>query len=89
MFDFINVNDYTPYFNYAVLLLLVFALIQCFLGSVLQRDTVRMNAGWGVIMMAILILYMGLRPVSYVFGDTTVYAAGFKRLADSEEPFHW
>lgn len=89
MFDFINVNDYTPYFNYAVLLLLVFALIQCFSGIVLQRDTVRMNAGWGVAVTVILILYMGLRPVSSVFGDTIAYADGFRRLAISEDPFHW
>ena len=89
MFDFIEAHDYTPYFNYAVLILLIFTLIQCWGGIALQKGTARMNAGWGLAVVIILILYMGLRPVSSVFGDTMVYAAGFNRDAASTEPFHW
>lgn len=89
MFDFIPVNDYTPCFNYAVLVLLVFILIQCWGGIALQKETARMNAGWGLAVVIILILYMGLRPVSSVFGDTILYAFGFRRDAASAESFHW
>ena len=89
MFDFIEAHDYTPYFNYAVLILLIFTLIQCWGGIALQKGTARMNAGWGLAVVIILILYMGLRPASSVFGDTMVYAAGFNRDAASTEPFHW
>ena len=47
MFDFVSLTDYTPVFNYGVLLLLILALVQCFAGMVLQRDTARLNALWG------------------------------------------
>ena len=89
MFDFISPTDYTPFFNYGVLLLIL-ALAQCFTGMVLQRDTVRLNAVWGVAVVTIVILYMGLRPVSgWLFGDMGNYAAGFRKLVAFEEPFKW
>ena len=63
--------------------------MQCFTGMVLQRDTVKLNAIWGVAVVVLLTLYMGLRPVSYVFGDMGGYAAGFRRMVASEEPLRW
>lgn len=36
-----------------------------------------MNAVWGVFFTILLILYMGLRPVSVIFGDTVNYASKF------------
>lgn len=90
MFDFVSLTDYTPFFNYGVLLLLFLALMQCFAGIVLQRDTARLNALWGVAVVVFLTLYMGLRPVSgWQFGDMGGYAAGFRRMAESGEPFRW
>lgn len=90
MFDFIPLNNYTDVFDYSVLALLMVALFQCFMGSVLQQGTARMNAGWGVVVLVVLTLYMGLRPVSsWMFGDMGAYAAGFRRLAEADEPFRW
>lgn len=37
----------------------------------------------------LLILYMGLRPVSTAFGDTINYAHGFYEIQRSSEPFTW
>ena len=48
-----------------------------------------MNASWGVFFTALLILYMGLRPVNAVFGDTMNYAMGFYAAAENQEPFTW
>lgn len=45
-----------------------------------------MNAMWGALFTLLLILYMGLRPVSGAFGDTTNYANGF--LEYSAHPNH-
>ncbi len=89
MFDFIPIGYYTPIFNYAVLLLLLIVLAQCFTGIALNQGTARLNAGWGVVLLVLLVLYMGLRPVSSYFGDTVNYAVGFRRAAESTEPFTW
>ena len=71
-------------------MLIILALMQCFSGMVLQRDAVRLNALWGVAVVVLLTLYMGLRPVSgWMFGDMGVYAAGFRKLVAFEEPFKW
>lgn len=48
-----------------------------------------MNAVWGVLYTLLLILYMGLRPVSTAFGDTVNYAHVFYEIQRSSEPFTW
>ena len=65
------------------------AVWQCHTGSVLKKETVSLNAMWGVLFTLILILYMGLRPVSVYFGDTVNYAKGFYTAANSRDPFSW
>lgn len=90
MFDFVPLADYTNYFHYAVLALLLIVLAQCFRGSVFSRLTAYSNAGWGAIVLVALVLYMGLRPVSgWMFGDMAVYAADFSRLAATNGPMKW
>ena len=89
VFDYISLTDYTSVFNYGVLLLIILALMQCFTGMALKRDIARLNAIWGLAVIVLLTLYMGLRPVSYVFGDMGGYAASFRRVVASEEPLRW
>lgn len=48
-----------------------------------------MNAVWGVFFTLLLILYMGLRPISSTFGDTVNYAKGFFEIQHSSIPFSW
>ena len=89
MFDFIPASVYTFYFDISVLILVLTAVWQCWTGSVLQRDTVQLNAGWGYFLIAVLVLYMGQRQVSFYFGDTTTYAQGFYNVAESPQPFEF
>ena len=77
MIDFIPVSEYAHYFDVTVLCMVLTAVWQCHTGSVLKKETVSLNAMWGVLFTLILILYMGLRPVSVYFGDTVNYAKGF------------
>ena len=83
MIDFIPVSEYAHYFDVTVLCMVLTAVWQCHTGSVLKKETVSLNAMWGVLFTLILILYMGLRPVSVYFGDTVNYAKGFYTAANS------
>ena len=87
--DFIPVSEYAHYFDVTVLCMVLTAVWQCHTGSVLKKETVSLNAMWGVLFTLILILYMGLRPVSVYFGDTVNYAKGFYTAANSRDPFSW
>lgn len=89
MIDFIPVSEYAHYFDVTVLCMVLTAVWQCHTGSVLKKETVSLNAMWGVLFTLILILYMGLRPVSVYFGDTVNYAKGFYTAANSCDPFSW
>lgn len=89
MFDFIPLSDYTMYFNYAILVMVIVAFWQCNTGISLQKSTATLNAMWGILFTILLILYMGLRPISGVFGDTVNYAKGFYEIQHSVKPFEW
>lgn len=80
MIDFVPVLLYTQLFNYLILFLVVMAAVQGFSGTILQRSTAAANSAWGTLLVVIIILYMGLRPVSYVFGDTINYARTFYQI---------
>ena len=87
MFDFVPLRDYEYYFNIAVLISILILLWQCHVGLVLKKDVATMNATWGVMFTIVLILYMGLRPISSVFGDTVNYAYGFEEYARTHQSF--
>lgn len=87
MLDFIPVSEYTHYFHLAVLCLVLIVFWQCSTGSILNKGAASLNAGWGFVLAVILILYIGLRPISYEFGDTINYASTFERY--KQIPMNW
>lgn len=89
MFDFVPVNDYTHYFDLTVLCLVLLAVWQCNVGGILKKDVASLNGGFGFILVILIILYMGLRPVNSAFGDTMNYASGFNAFKMSTTPFVW
>lgn len=89
MIDFIPILDYTPLFHYSILVLILIAFWQCNTGIALHKSIANMNALWGVLFTILLILYMGLRPVAPVFGDTINYASQFYEIQRSSDPFVW
>lgn len=89
MIDFIPIHEYTHYFDITVLIMILVAVWQCHTGNILRNNIVNINAMWGAIFTVLLILYMGLRPVAVVFGDTMNYAVGFYEQANSPTPFQW
>jgi len=89
MIDFIPILKYTYYFDITILCLILIALWQCHNGSILNSKSVFLNAQVGIILLFILILYMGLRPNHYSFGDTIMYAKWFDSLQESNHDFSW
>lgn len=81
MVEFIPAHLYTDIFNYFVFALIVFALFECFSGKLFKAEIRGLNNIIAYVVAILLILYMGLRPISpYYFGDTIVYADSFYKL---------
>ena len=89
MFDWVPLYQYTHYFDLLVLFLVLFAVFQCFTNQVLKKETVQTNAIFGFIVTAVIILYMGLRPISSRFGDTVIYAHSFYNTDPNSPIFHF
>lgn len=81
MFDWVPLNQYEHYFDLLVLFLVLFAVFQCFTNQIFQKSTVVANATLGPVIIILVILYMGLRPVLRgYFGDSMMYARGFYNI---------
>ena len=87
MFDFVSTALYAHYYDVAVLVLVLLTFFLCQRGVILNREVVNINAGWGFVLAIFIILYIGLRPISSVFGDTMNYAQSYNDL--SHIPFKW
>jgi hypothetical protein len=71
---------YADIFNFTVLGLVIIAAVQGWSGSVFDRGTRNFDAVLGVVLTVALIFFMGLRPISWHFGDTTNYALTFRNI---------
>lgn len=78
---------YTVIFNYTILALIIIAFLQCESKSIFEDGTVSLTSGFGVLFSVALILFMGLRPVGFAFGDMIVYNAVFQQYANSPDLF--
>lgn len=87
MFDSIPLHIYTDVFNYLVLVLIIVAVYESFSGKLFKPEVRAINIIIAYILLVVIILYMGLRPVSSYFGDTINYASSFYRLQMSTSHF--
>ena len=68
----------TVYFN--ILLLFVFiVLVQSFSKELTSDKNIETKRHLGVFFLIVVLLYMGLRPISFRFGDMAVYAEDFMK----------
>lgn len=86
---YISPWDYANYFHYGVFFLIIWALILCMKGTILDNRVVAVNQVLGMLVALVLILFMGLRPISGAFGDTMNYAAEFKALKANSHGLFW
>lgn len=84
MFDWVPIYNYTNYFNIGVLLCILLIVWQCHTGMVLKKDTASLNGILGIFLTIFLIFYIGMRPISSVFGDTVNYDTYFRALGNAK-----
>ena len=89
MFDFVPLVQYTHYFDLLVLALVLLAFWQCASGNMLKQNVADFHAGWGFVLAVFLIFYMGMRPISYLFGDTINYATTFNLMKSIPMKWEW
>jgi len=85
MIDFIPVEYYTDIYYNIILLVVVFTWVHTKSFSGFTKDTYRFSKISGIILFWFVLLYMGLRPVSWYFGDMTTYARYYDIYASGEE----
>lgn len=79
---------YGPVFQWTLLALVLWVISACYSGRVyLPATRHSLGAATGVF-VAFWGILVGLRPVHYMFGDTVIYAVGFKH-AFAEGQYNW
>lgn len=78
-FDFIPLELYSPLYFWVILLVVLFTF--------LELNSLGYNSSkWGAVFVIVLILYLGLRPISgKYFGDMGVYARYFKNYQNGAD----
>jgi len=87
MIDFIPPYLYTDLFRLFVFILIVFAVLESFSGKLFDPGIRAVNNIIAYFVVVIIIMYMGLRPVSPYFGDTVNYAHSFFRIQMNTDQF--
>jgi hypothetical protein len=80
MIDFIPLDWYTPIFDFSILWLVLRAAFQGFNGQMFDANAAAWKDTWAALFAGLIIIYMGLRPINIVFGDTVNYNAEFKAM---------
>jgi hypothetical protein len=83
MFDFVPLNWYTPIFDWLIFWLVLRAAFQGFNGQLFDAKAAAWKDTWAALFALLLIVYMGLRPINIVFGDTVNYYSDFIKLKDN------
>ncbi|MBO4821123.1 MAG: EpsG family protein [Prevotella sp.] len=84
MAEFFNTLYLGNYFHYIIFALIIWTLIQCARGVVFDDKLVAINQMLGMVVCIVIILMMGFRPVSSIYGDTVNYAAGFQKYVTNK-----
>ncbi len=79
MSEFFNTIHLGDYFHYIIFIMVIWTLIQCARGVVFDDKLVAINQILGMVVCIVIILMMGFRPVSSIYGDTVNYAVGFQK----------
>lgn len=80
MFDFIPITSYTAVYYHFMLVVTLYMFLHSRMYFIEQVETIRVSQNFGYIIFVLILLYLGLRPISWLFGDMVNYDEGFRRM---------
>lgn len=80
---FIPVESFARVYYMMIMVFVILTIYQCHTQQVLRSDVAALNSSFGVFLTIVIILLIGLRPIDWHFGDTTIYAKSFQALQDA------
>lgn len=86
MFDFIPVLLYNSLYYYFLLFIVLVVFLRSNLVPITDSRSIKTNKTLGILILIFTLVYMGLRPLSWVFGDMGSYAEFFQRYQRGESP---
>lgn len=86
MFDWIPLNSYTPIYHHVMLFIMLITLLHAYQIDLFDMRTRSFSTGMGFTLLILITLYLGTRPVSYVFGDMGTYGKFYNMVASGQEP---
>lgn len=86
MIDFIPIEYYTGIYYNIILLVVLFTWIHTKKFSGFSKDTYRFSKISGILLFWFVLLYIGLRPLSWYFGDMGTYAHIYDIYVSGADP---
>jgi hypothetical protein len=83
MINFISIDYYTTFYYQFLLVIVLLTVFHCLVLEINDKRNIVYTNFIGIISLLFTVLYMGLRPLSYVFMDMMMYAHTFQRLQDN------
>lgn len=84
MFDWIPTGSYTAIYYNMMMILMLITLLHAYQNDLFDAATKSFASVLGMFLLIFIILYLGIRPVSYVFGDMLTYGQLYNRIAAGE-----
>jgi MFS family permease len=75
----IPLDNYATFYYNILLLFLLIVLAQSFASPLTSESNIRGKRSFGIFILIFVLLYIGTRPISFVFGDMAVYAEDFEK----------
>lgn len=84
MFDWIPIGSYTTvYFNVLMIIMLI-TLFHSYQNDLFDPRTKSFSVIFGSVFLVFIVLYIGTRPIHYIFGDMGTYASIYKKIQAGE-----
>jgi hypothetical protein len=84
MNDFIPIPLYTPVYYFFLLMVVVLTYIRSNSSLITDGKSIAANRSLGLFVLFFTLLYIGFRPISFIFGDMGTYANSFERYQTGE-----
>lgn len=95
MFDFIPPRDYSDVYMNLTLGIVLLTIVHSYVLNIYDSKNISFINAIGYILLVFLILYLGTRPISGVFGDTVNYNKAFEKymlggsIPNNEGDYGW